>query len=72
MQAIEDLYQADAVEPDDDGGSIRITDIGRRFTEAEVVALSEIVDLDEEPQGPTDPEKPSAGDWIAAVLFGLN
>ena len=26
MQAIEDLYQADAVEPDEEGGSIRITE----------------------------------------------
>ena len=32
-QALEDLYQADAIEPDDDGLSLHITDVGRRFTE---------------------------------------
>jgi hypothetical protein len=69
MQAIEDLYQAGAVEPDDVGDSIRITEVGRRLTETE--ALGTVVDLDKEPPGATDPEKPSVGDWIAAVLLGF-
>jgi hypothetical protein len=68
MQAIEDLYQAGAVEPDIEGGSIRITDIGRRFSETEAGAIPEVVSVDDETPGPTDPEEPSVGDWIAAVL----
>jgi hypothetical protein len=42
-QALEDLYQADAIEPDDDGLSLHITDVGRRFTEPQAHDLPEVI-----------------------------
>lgn len=68
MQAIDDLYQADAVEIDEEAGVVRITDVGRRLTEPEAEGLSVTVGADETDAGPTDPGKPSIGDWIAALL----
>ena len=38
---MEDLYQADAVDTDEDAGRVWITDVGRRFTEAEAEDLPE-------------------------------
>jgi hypothetical protein len=42
-QALEDLYQADAIEPDDDGLSLHITDVGSRFTEPQAQELPEVI-----------------------------
>jgi hypothetical protein len=72
MQAIEDLYQADAVEPDEEGGSIRITEVGRRLTEADAAALPEVDRADSTmSETAMDKRKPSVGDWIVAVFDGL-
>lgn len=75
MQAIEDLYQAGAVEPELDADVIRITDAGRRLSESDVVALSVSIVTDEGDPDSADevapspqPEKPSIGDWIFAFL----
>ena len=72
-QALEDLYQADAIEPDDDGLSLHITDVGRRFTEPQARDLPEVSpSLGEADQSssPTE-DKPSLGDWVFALLNGL-
>ena len=69
-QALEDLYQADAIEPDDDGMSLRITDVGRRLTETQARELPEVVPSArpaDQPSSPTE-DKPSVGDWIATIL----
>jgi hypothetical protein len=71
--AIEDLYQAGAIEPDVDRGSIRITGDGRRLTEALARDLSEVDDANLEIPEPvlTDKQETSVGDWIFAILSGL-
>ena len=71
-QALEDLYQADAIEPDDDGLSLHITDVGRRFTETQAQGLREVIPSarpTDQPSSPTE-DKPSLGDWVFALLNG--
>ncbi len=70
IQAMEDLYQADAVDTDEDAGRVWITDVGRRFTETEAEDLPE-APRDAEVDGAL-PEKPSIADWIFALLGGLS
>lgn len=77
MQAIDDLYQASAVEPDEEADVIRITDSGRRLTESDALALpvghgidDDIAVSPEETARPTS-EKPSISDWVFAFLDGL-
>jgi hypothetical protein len=73
MQAIDDLYQADAIEPDDETQAIRITDVGRRFTEGDVrdlpagVAPDDGVAASQDAEPPAS-EKPSITDWVFAFL----
>jgi hypothetical protein len=69
-QALEDLYQADAIEPDDDGLSLHITDVGRRFTEPLVRDLPEVVSdaVDADGTSSSDEDKPSVGSWISTIL----
>jgi hypothetical protein len=43
MQAIEDLYQTDAVEPDQEADVIRITAVCRRLTEPDDLAIPKAV-----------------------------
>jgi restriction endonuclease Mrr len=77
-QALEDLYQADAIEPNDDGTSLRITDVGRRLNETQARALPEVIasarpveqassTTDDEPSG----GGPSVVDWIATILDSI-
>jgi restriction endonuclease Mrr len=69
-QALEDLYQADAIEPTDEGTSLRITEMGRRLTEPLARALPVVVPS----ARPSDPPpssaevKSSADDWFWAFL----
>ena len=69
-QALEDLYQADAIEPTDDGTSLRITEVGRRLTEPSARELPVVVPSARPTDQPTSPDvdKPSVVDWIAAIL----
>jgi len=73
IRAMEDLYQADALDTDEDAGRFWITDVGRRFTQTEAEDLPESpreADVDAAFPTPTA-QKPSIGDWIAALLYGL-
>jgi restriction endonuclease Mrr len=69
-QALEDLYQADAIEPTDDGTSLRITEVGRRLTESSARELPVVVPSARPRDQPTSTteDKPSVVDWIAAIL----
>jgi restriction endonuclease Mrr len=68
-QALEDLYQADAIEPEDDGKSVRITDVGRRLSESQVRELPVVVpSARPTDQTPSTEDKPSVGDWIFTLL----
>ena len=78
MQAIENLYQAGAVQPDDAAETIAITDVGRRLTESDVVALPVAVSADEgdteltdEGAPPPQPQKPTIRDWIVALIESI-
>jgi restriction endonuclease Mrr len=69
-QALEDLYQAGAIEPDGDGLSLHITDVGRRFTEPQAQELREVVPSarpTDQASSPTE-DKPSVGDWIVTLI----
>ncbi len=69
-QALEDLYQADAIEPDDDGLSLHITDVGRRFTQAQAQDLPEVIPSSrptDQASSPTE-DKPSVGSWIVTLM----
>ena len=69
MQAIEDLYQAGAIEPDVEAGSIRITGFGKRLSEADAAALPE--GAEGWSSGSADKKKISTWDAVLAVLDGL-
>jgi hypothetical protein len=71
IQAMEDLYQADAVDTDEDAGRVWITDIGRRFTETEAEDLPESP-REAEVEVAATSQKPSIGDWIFALLGGIS
>ncbi len=71
VQAMEDLYEADAIEADPERTTIRLTDAGRRLTEEDVVSL-DAKGMDEPAQElRTQPEKPSVRDWAVATFYGL-
>ena len=78
MQAIDDLYQTDAVEPDEEADVIRITDRGRRFTESDAVTLPIGIGLQDgvaasrKEVAPPTSEKPSISEWIFAFLDGFH
>lgn len=63
-RAFLDLYAAGAVEADEDGGRIWITDAGRRLTEGEVAELPE---SESTPVSPVK-EPSSIWNWIGAVF----
>jgi restriction endonuclease Mrr len=69
-QALEDLYQAGAIEPNDDGSGVRITDVGRRLTEPQVRELPVVVPSARptDQASPTEEDKPSVVSWIATIL----
>ena len=73
-QALEDLYQADAIEPDDDGLSLHITDVGRRFTEPQAQELPIVIGSTlptDQASSPTE-VRPTVRDWVVAFLDGLS
>ena len=69
-QALEDLSQADAIQPTDDWTSLRITEVGRRLTEPSARELPVVVPSARPTDQPTSTteDKPSVVDWIAAIL----
>ena len=68
-QALEDLYRVDAIEPDDDGRSLHITDVGKRFSEPQARELLESTPSETDP-APTE-EKPSVMSWITTILDSI-
>jgi hypothetical protein len=69
-QALEDLYQANAIEPDDDGESLHITDVGRRLTEPLARELPVVVPSARPTDQPSSSAEntSSADDWFWAFL----
>jgi Mrr N-terminal domain len=63
IRAIDDLYAAGAVDADEDGGRVWITDQGRRLTEEEVSELP-ASDQPAPPPAAGHPPKPTLRDWI--------
>jgi len=66
VRAVRDLHAAGAVDADEHGGHVWITDEGQRLSEAEVEALPLSEDRHEDP-----PEKPSVGDWLVALFYSF-
>ncbi len=65
LQAIADLYAAGAVEGDQDGGRMWITDAGRRLTENDAQHLPE--GDAEDPDAPQAEERASGSGWLDVV-----